>query len=193
MSAPVPMTPLGMPVGAPTTMPMGMVAGVNAPQYGMPMCGTPIGLPGPPSVPLGVPAGLKEHVIKNHTHVCIAETDRECVKVDVKQVPGIQLSETGDHVRIVERTTAGVGTYHQPLSDRRECVRPDCASGNECPCEGEGQVREPGAGPGGALLPRKTNSHLINQRTCDNGPIHPLSGDPSAVSRYGELPAGCQC
>ena len=41
--------------------PMGYIAGVNGPQYGMPMCGTPIGLPGPPSVPLGVPAGLQKH------------------------------------------------------------------------------------------------------------------------------------
>jgi hypothetical protein len=120
----------------------------------MPMCGTPIGLPGPPSVPLGVPAGLKEHVIKNHTHVCIPKPT-ECVKVDVKQVPGISYPRPASHVRIVERTTAGVGTYHQPLSDRRECVRPDCASGNECPCEGEGQVCEPGAGQAAPCCPAK--------------------------------------
>ena len=86
---PMPMGgPMGMPVGAPTTMPMGVVAGVTAPQYGMPMCGTPIGIPGPPSVPMGVPAGLKEHVIKNHTHVCLPKPT-EKVKVDVKQEPGI--------------------------------------------------------------------------------------------------------
>ena len=39
--------------------PPGYVAGVTAPQYGMPMCGTPIGLAGPPHIPLGVPAGLQ--------------------------------------------------------------------------------------------------------------------------------------
>ena len=39
----------------------------------MPMCGTPIGLPGPPRVPLGVPAGLQKHVIVNHTHVHLPE------------------------------------------------------------------------------------------------------------------------
>ena len=42
--------------------PANYIAGVTAPQYGMPMCGTPIGLPGPPHVPLGVPAGLQKHV-----------------------------------------------------------------------------------------------------------------------------------
>ena len=44
------------------------VAGVTAPQYGMPYVGTPIGLPGPPHIPLGVPAGLQRHVMTNHTH-----------------------------------------------------------------------------------------------------------------------------
>ncbi|MEL7337133.1 MAG: hypothetical protein AAFN70_13125, partial [Planctomycetota bacterium] len=39
----------------------GMIAGVTAPQYGMPITGTPIGLPGPPHIPLGAPAGLKKH------------------------------------------------------------------------------------------------------------------------------------
>src|SRR5438067_1291786 len=43
------------------------VAGITAPQYGMPMSGTPIGLPGPPHIPLGVPAGLQKHQMINHT------------------------------------------------------------------------------------------------------------------------------
>ena len=38
-----------MPVGGYSTMPMNYMSGVTGPQYGMPMCGTPIGLPGPPS------------------------------------------------------------------------------------------------------------------------------------------------
>ncbi len=145
-------TPLGTPVGVPTTMPMGMVAGATAPQYGMPMCGTPIGLPGPPSVPLGVPAGLKEHIIKNHTHVCIPQPS-DCIKVDVKQVPGLTYPRPASHVRIVERTAPGVGTYRPPAGSRRECVTPNGACGdggscgNECPCEGEGQPVESGAAP----------------------------------------------
>jgi hypothetical protein len=146
--------PMGMPVGAPTTMPMGVIAGVTAPQYGMPMCGTPIGLPGPPSVPMGVPAGLKEHVIKNHTHVCLPKPT-SCVKVDVKQVPGISYPRPASHVRIVERTAAGFGVNHQPCGDRHECVKPDCANGacvNDYPCEGEGQVIDPGAA---AVCPAK--------------------------------------
>ena len=123
--------PMGMPVGGPSTMPTNYMAGVTAPQYGMPMCGTPIGLPGPPSVPLGVPAGLQKHVIKNHTRVHLPEPT-EKVRIDVKQTPGYSYPEPVDHVRIVERTSPGVGWFKQPLSDRHECVKPECAG----PCEG---------------------------------------------------------
>ena len=55
--------------------PPGYVAGVTAPQYGMPITGTPIGLAGPPHVPLGVPAGLQQHVMVNHTHVYLPQPE----------------------------------------------------------------------------------------------------------------------
>ena len=91
-------------------MPMDYMAGVTAPQYGMPMCGTPIGLPGPPSVPLGVPAGLQKHVIENHTARPSAQTDREG---EGRREAGARLSypKPVDHVRIVERTSPGVGWF----------------------------------------------------------------------------------
>jgi hypothetical protein len=123
--------PMGSPVGGYTTMPTNYMAGVSAPQYGMPICGTPIGLPGPPSVPLGVPAGLQKHVVKNHTRVHLPKPT-ETVKVDVKQTPGYSYPKPVDHVRIVERTSPGVGWFNQPLSDRHECVKQPCGQ----PCEG---------------------------------------------------------
>jgi hypothetical protein len=115
-------------------MPMGGISGVTAPQYGMPMCGTPIGLPGPPSVPMGVPAGLQKHTIANHTRVHLPKPV-EKVKVDVKQVPGMSYPKPVNHVRIVERTSAGIGTNRQPLGDRRECVRPECGECVNQSCE----------------------------------------------------------
>ncbi len=118
--------PMGVSAAGASTMPTGYISGLNGPQYGMPMCGTPIGLPGPPSVPLGVPAGLQKHVIKNHTRVHIPEPT-EKVRVNVKQVPGYSYPKPVDRVRIVERTGAGAGWFKQPLSDRRQCDRPDCA------------------------------------------------------------------
>ena len=86
------------------------------------MCGTPIGLPGPPSVPLGVPAGLYHHEITNHTHVCLpAPTHAVCI--DVKQEPGMTYPKPVDHVTIVERTRAGgqgqCGSRRRPVRRRR--------------------------------------------------------------------------
>jgi hypothetical protein len=128
-------TPLGMSVGTPTTMPSSYyLSGVTMPQYGMPMCGTPIGLPGPPHVPLGVPAGLQKHVIKNHTRVHIPEPT-EKFRIDVKQKPGYSYPKPVDHVRIVERGRDGMGMFRQPLGNRHEVVKEPCVSGQDCPTE----------------------------------------------------------
>jgi hypothetical protein len=115
--------PMGTMAVNPSTRPMNYLAGVTAPQYGMPISGTPIGLPGPPSVPLGVPAGLQKHVVKNHTRVHLPKPTNQ-VKINVKQTPGYSYPKPVDHVRIVERTTPGVGWFKQPLGDKRERVRP---------------------------------------------------------------------
>ena len=121
------MTPMGTAVGGVSTMPTNYISGVNAPQYGMPMCGTPIGLPGPPHVPLGIPAGLQKHVIKNHTHVRIPEPSRR-VRIDVRQDPGFSYPKPADRAFIVEQTFPGPGRYCQPLTDKREVIRPGCAT-----------------------------------------------------------------
>jgi hypothetical protein len=86
----------------PCPMP-GYVAGVTAPQYGMPISGTPIGLVGPPHVPLGIPAGLQDHTIVNHTRVSIPQPVTH-ERIDVRQEPGIRYPDPANHVRIVERT-----------------------------------------------------------------------------------------
>ena len=66
----VPYPAPGMPMGG-MMLPQGYVSGVSGPQWGMPMSGTPIGLPGPPHVPLGGPAGLQKYTISDHTHMHI--------------------------------------------------------------------------------------------------------------------------
>jgi hypothetical protein len=63
------------------------IAGVTAPLYGMPMSGTPIGLPGPPHVPLGAPAGLQTHMMKNHTPVHVPDPSSKFM-IHVRQQPG---------------------------------------------------------------------------------------------------------
>ncbi len=118
--APVPLgTPMGGGMG---TAPSTYIAGVTGPQYGMPMCGTPIGLPGPPHVPLGVPAGLQKHVIKNHTSRHIPGPTRN-VRIDVRQEPGLSYPRPANHAYIVERTSAGMA------------VRPSCCPTGACPVD----------------------------------------------------------
>jgi hypothetical protein len=110
-------------------MPVGYVAGVTVPQYGMPMSGTPIGLPGPPHVPLGIPAGLQRHTIRNHTIMRIPEPTQR-VRLDVKQKPGFHYPRPPQHARIVEKNRMGGGIFAQPLGNRHERVYDPSV----CPC-----------------------------------------------------------
>jgi hypothetical protein len=105
--------------GAPGCGPQ-MVAGVNLPVYGMPYCGTPIGLPGPPHIPLGRPAGLQSHTMRNLTDVDIGEPVDHML-IDVKHDPGLSLPHPVKHVQYTEKhpvygpgevsVPAGAGMY----------------------------------------------------------------------------------
>ena len=90
-----------MPGGIPASLP-GYVAGVTAPQYGMTMSGTPIGLPGPPHIPLGTPAGLKKHTISNHTKVHLPDPVNH-MKVHVRQTPGQSYPQPASRAYIHEQ------------------------------------------------------------------------------------------
>lgn len=85
---------------SPASLP-GMIAGVNAPQYGMPITGTPIGLPGPPHIPLGAPAGLKKHVIRNHTQMHLPRPVDK-VAVDVRLKPGYSYPNPVSNIHVTE-------------------------------------------------------------------------------------------
>jgi hypothetical protein len=93
--------PMGMPTSgfAPMPVPPNMLAG--APQWGMPITGTPIGLPGPPHIPLGTPAGLQKHVIKNRTKVVIPPPVTK-MEMSVKERPGHNYPRPVDHVEVDE-------------------------------------------------------------------------------------------
>lgn len=92
---------VGGPAGLPPGLP-GQISGVTAPQYGMPMSGTPIGLPGPPHIPLGVPAGLQKHVIKNHTPMNLPRPTEE-VRIGVRQQPGYSYPQPASRINITEQ------------------------------------------------------------------------------------------
>ncbi|QDT74891.1 hypothetical protein [Lacipirellula limnantheis] len=99
--------PQGMPTSAfaPQIAPPNYISGVNGPQWGMPSVGTPIGLPGPPHIPLGHQAGLKEHTMVNRTRVLMPPPVAK-MKMTVKQRPGMNYPRPVNHVKVSETNRA---------------------------------------------------------------------------------------
>lgn len=124
MQGQVPGAPMGVPMASGAgAAGVNYISGVTGPQYGMPTCGTPIGLPGPPHVPMGVPAGLQKHVMRNHTVMHMPQPTKH-VRVDVRQDPGLSYPSPPNRAWIVEQNSAGPGVFTQPLGDRREKIVP---------------------------------------------------------------------
>ena len=100
---------LGVPnptiVGGPTPPglpPMHPVAGMGTiPPWGMTYTGTPIGLPGPAHLPLGGPAGLQSHTVRNNTDVDIGKPVDHFL-LDVEHEPGWRLPKPVRHVEYKE-------------------------------------------------------------------------------------------
>ena len=92
------------------------ISGVTGPAYGMPSVGTPIGLPGPPHIPLGGPAGLRGYHVHNHTAMQIPGPTPK-VNVHVKQKPGLTYPRPADKVFIKEQTIRPPHFNQQPPSD----------------------------------------------------------------------------
>jgi hypothetical protein len=133
------MGPQGMPTAgfAPQAIPPHMVSGVNGPQWGMPITGTPIGLPGPPHVPLGHQAGLVSHTMKNHTKVLMPPPVHK-MKMTVKQRPGMNYPRPVNHVNISETNRApfrmfgGTLPPALPTAVRAAAARLDGACNDTC-------------------------------------------------------------
>ena len=71
------------------------------PVYGMPITATPIGLPGPPHLPLGGPAGLKSHTIRNLSQNRMPDPVDHML-IDVKHNPGYSVPEPVRHIQYTE-------------------------------------------------------------------------------------------
>lgn len=130
--------PAGMPTAgfAPPAVPPNMMAG--GPTWGMPITGTPIGLPGPPHVPLGSPAGLQKHVMVNKTRMCLPPPVTK-MEMTVKQRPGQNYPRPVNHVHVDETQreplrllpawltnpfangTAGARAYHGGVASNVPC------------------------------------------------------------------------
>lgn len=133
---------MGMPCGPggygyPPSLPPNYVAGVTAPMYGMPMSGTPIGLPGPPHIPLGGPAGLNKHVIRNRTHMDIPEPV-DTFKINVRQQPGLSYPKPVHKVHIREQSIHPSLPFDQPHGNMHQRVGTPYGGGAYCPPGAEG-------------------------------------------------------
>ena len=128
--------------GNPNGLPPAFVAGMTAPQYGMTTVGTPIGLPGPPHIPMGIPAGLQAHSIKNMTKSHIPGPVKH-FRMNVKQEPGFNYPDPPHSVHITETTVMPKFWFKQPAASKYRnspgdapC---DCADGEQCQIDPQGQ------------------------------------------------------
>lgn len=136
--------PMGMPTSgfAPQAVPPHLVSGMTTPQWGMPITGTPIGLPGPPHIPLGHEAGLTKHVMKNHTRVMMPPPVHK-ETITVKQRPGMNYPRPVNHVNIAETNRAGLRLFHGTVGHgvhnmfHKLGSHHNGGAAQECPPEGE--------------------------------------------------------
>lgn len=112
---------MGGPAG-PNQPPYDPVAGFNAPMYGYPITGTPIGLPGPPHLPYGRPAGLQSHTVRNNTDYNIPGPVDHML-IDVRHEPGLSLPEPVKYIQYTEK---------HPVYSQGELSQPAWADPN-CP------------------------------------------------------------
>ncbi len=85
--------------GRPAVNPISGVGGT--PVWGMPMTSTPLGLPGPAHLPLGHPAGLQSHTIRNLSNQEIPEPVDHFL-IDVKTNPGVRMPKPVRHIEYTE-------------------------------------------------------------------------------------------
>jgi hypothetical protein len=87
--------------GMPASNPY-MAGGGQLPTWGSPITATPIGLPGAASLPLGTPASLKSHTMRNLTPMNLPKPVDHFL-VDVKHLPGYNMPAPVKHVEITEK------------------------------------------------------------------------------------------
>ena len=97
------------------------ISGVTVPQYGMASSATPLGLPGPPHIPFGGPAGFQRQVIKNRTRMHIPGPT-ETVRMRVRQTPGFSYPKPPSHMWIREQSIHPSLPFQQPHQDRIQVV-----------------------------------------------------------------------
>lgn len=103
-------------------VPPNYISGVTMQPWGMPTSGTPIGLPGPPHIPLGAPAGLQSHWMTNHTHMHIPRPPKD-LGIRVRQQPGMSYPAHPNRIHVREQSIHESPNYGQPRQDRFQLIR----------------------------------------------------------------------
>jgi hypothetical protein len=81
---------------------MNPISGIGGtPTWGTPITTTPIGLPGPPHLPMGHRAGLRSHTIRNLSEYDLPEPT-DTMRIDVKHNPGIRMPRPVNHIEYTE-------------------------------------------------------------------------------------------
>ena len=112
----------GLPGQPGSLAPGSHIAGVTTVNYGMPYTGTPIGLPGPMHLPLGHEAGLRSHVMHNHTPYHMPRVP-QTVGIHVTQQPGYSYPAPANRVRIREQVLHPSQNYRQPSYSRNMLLK----------------------------------------------------------------------
>lgn len=102
-------------------MPPPYVVGVTAPTYGYPITGTPIGLPGPPHIPLGVPAGLQQHTMRNWTRTHMPDPT-EHLRIHVQHRPGFTYPHPASRAFIQTQMIHPAPSYRQPPGNKFKVI-----------------------------------------------------------------------
>jgi hypothetical protein len=113
--------PSAMLPGGAGGIPPSNVAGVTAPEWGMPITSTPIGLPGPAHIPFGAPAGLRHHAIYNHTHVELPQPTSH-LRFDVQQHPKQNYPPSPNRSWVYEKSEFPSPAMYQPHGDTYHCL-----------------------------------------------------------------------
>ena len=120
MPGAMPMAGAPSPIGPSGLIPP-YVSGITAPQWGMPSSATQIGLPGPPHIPFGGPAGLRKTEMIRHTRMHIPEAPSN-LKIHLRERPGYSVPAMPNRARITEQMISPSLPFNQPRMLRHEYV-----------------------------------------------------------------------
>lgn len=113
--------PLGVSPLGPTGLTPAYVSGITIPEYGMPYVGTQIGLPGPPHIPLGGPAGLQRTILKDKTHYHMPGPV-ESFRTTIREQPGYSYPKPPSHMHIREQHIHPSLPFRQSYHDQTEVI-----------------------------------------------------------------------